>query len=87
VLQGRLGLNLEWDLVWEPACGEGHISGVLEEYARNAPLAEIAAATGLTRRAVQKRAKRLDLTSADRQRAAVAEANRRRGQQVEGGAA
>jgi hypothetical protein len=56
---------------------------ILAGYARNAPLSEIAETTGLTKRAVQKRAKRLDLTSADRQRAAVAEANRRR----KGGAA
>jgi len=26
------GIDLGFDLVWEPACGEGHISGVLEEY-------------------------------------------------------
>jgi len=26
------GIDPGFDLVWEPACGEGHISGVLEEY-------------------------------------------------------
>lgn len=51
---------------------------IREGYARNAPLSEIAAATGLGVKAIQKRAKRMDLTSTDRQRAAVSEANRHR---------
>lgn len=49
-------------------------------YARNASIAELVAATGLSRDAVMSRAKRMQLGDRDRQRAAVAEANRRRGQ-------
>lgn len=49
-------------------------------YARNAPIAELVAATGLSRDAVMSRAKRMNIGSRDRQRAAVAKSNRRRGQ-------
>lgn len=52
---------------------------IRDGYGRNDPLEVIAVATGLGRKAIQKRAKRMGLTSPDRQRAAVAEANRRRG--------
>jgi N6-adenosine-specific RNA methylase IME4 len=47
-------------------------------YARNDALGAIAAATGLSENAVQKRAKRMGLSDPVRQREAVAESNRRR---------
>lgn len=37
----QLGVDLASASVWEPACGEGHISGVLEEYAREVAATDI----------------------------------------------
>lgn len=37
----QLGISLADASVWEPACGEGHISGVLEEYAREITATDI----------------------------------------------
>lgn len=37
----QLGVSLADATVWEPACGEGHISGVLEEYAREVAATDI----------------------------------------------
>lgn len=37
----QLGVDLADASVWEPACGEGHISGVLEEYAREVVATDI----------------------------------------------
>lgn len=51
---------------------------IREGYARNAPLAELMAATGLGLSAIKMRAARMGLSDRSRQRAAVAQANRRR---------
>ena len=62
-----------------PTNSPGNANAIIREgYARNAPLEELAALTGLTENAVKQRAKRMKLGDPARQRAAVAEANRRR---------
>lgn len=72
----------------EPAIGEGaphrslpvpDLNAIIRDgYARNASLSELAAATGLKINAIKQRAWRMEITSTDRQKAAVAAANRRR---------
>ncbi len=37
----QLGVSLADATVWEPACGEGHISGVLQEYAREVTATDV----------------------------------------------
>ena len=51
---------------------------IRDGYAANRPLAELEAETGLTANVIKGRARRMKLSSRDRQRAAVAEANKHR---------
>ena len=51
---------------------------IRDGYAANRPLAELEAETGLTANVIKGRARRMKLSSRDRQRAAVAEANKQR---------
>jgi len=70
------------DVALSPALSNDQINAIISAGYAAEPqvgVAELARRTGLSRNAVKKRAARLDLSSAENQRAAVAESNRRRG--------